>query len=259
MRLQACSALITGASAGIGRELARQLATRASRLVLAARREDRLRELATELTRANPALQVEVHRADLSNLENTRQLASTLSGINFLVNNAGLGDYGPFVDADPARVEKQIQVNILALTILTRALLPSMLAQRRGAVLNVSSSASFLPIAGFAVYAASKAYVTSFSEALRAETRGTGVSVTALCPGPVKTEFDEVARRKQAPARHAPSFVYVSGENVAALALRAVERDKPLVIPGASMKVGMAFTRVLPLSVLRAAARWTQR
>ena len=115
--------------------------------------------------------------------------------IDLLINNAGLGDIGPFATSELQRVKEMLAVNMTALTLLTRLLLPGMIARRRGAILNVSSSAGFLPIAGFAVYAATKAYVTSFSEAIRAELRGTGVVVTSLCPGPVRTEFTEVARR----------------------------------------------------------------
>ena len=113
----------------------------------------------------------------------------TKAALDLLINNAGLGDLGAFATADPERVDAMMQVNMVALTRLTRALLPAMIAQKRGAILNVSSSASFLPIPNFAVYAATKAYVTSFSEALRSELHGTGVGVTALCPGPVRTEF----------------------------------------------------------------------
>src|SRR5205807_10160546 len=115
--------------------------------------------------------------------------------IDILINNAGLGDYGSFATSDPERNDRIIQVNIAALTKLTRALLPQMIARKRGAILNVSSSAGFLPIPGMNVYAASKAYVNSFSEALRAEVRDAGVTVTALCPGPVHTEFGDAAKR----------------------------------------------------------------
>ena len=133
MTLDNCSAVITGASAGIGREFARQLATRAKLLVLVARRRDRLGELREELQAKNPALRVEVRGIDLANFEQTMQLAALLTSepIDFLINNAGLGDHGPFATADPARVNQQVQVNVLALTALTRALLPRMLAQKR--------------------------------------------------------------------------------------------------------------------------------
>src|SRR5205814_4286471 len=191
MQVDKCSAVVTGASAGIGRELARQLAARAKLLVLVARRRDRLEELREELQSKKPALRVEIRDIDLSNLEQTMQLADFLmnESIDFLINNAGVGDHGSFATADPIHVNEQIQVNVLALTALTRALLPGMIAQKRGAILNVSSSAGFLPLPGIAVYAATKAYVTSFSEAIRAETRDCGITVTALCPGPLHTEF----------------------------------------------------------------------
>lgn len=259
MKLDACSAVITGASAGIGREFAWQLASRAKLLVLVARRRDRLEELRSELVARNPALRVEVREADLSNLEQTMQLAASLTNepVDFLINNAGVGDHGPFATADPIRVTEQVQVNMLALTALTRALLPRMLAQKRGAILNVSSSAGFLPLTGMAVYAATKAYVTSFSEAIRAETRGCGISVTALCPGPVDTEFAQVADRESRPRKSGPNFMHVPAEKVARDALSAVERDKALVIPGLAMKIGMAITRALPLSLLRVVSRFS--
>src|SRR5207237_10633961 len=114
--------------------------------------------------------------------------------IDLLINNAGLGDYGPFSTSDPERDDRMIQVNIAALTLLARKLLPTMIATKRGPILNVSSTAGFLPIPGMAVYAASKAYVNSLSEALRAELREAGINVIALCPGPVHTEFGEVAK-----------------------------------------------------------------
>jgi short-subunit dehydrogenase len=259
-KLDNCFAVVTGASAGIGRELARQLAPRAKALILVARRRDRLEQLKTELIAGNPSLRVEIRETDLSNLEETMQLAQSLAEqpIDFLINNAGLGDLGPFVGGDPRRVNEQVQVNVLALTALTRAVLPRMLAQKRGAILNVSSSAGFLPLAGFAVYAATKAYVTSFSEAIRAETRGQGISVTALCCGPVKTEFTQVADRENRPRRYGSSFVHVPVERVARAGLRAIEHDKAIVIPGLMMKTGMAITRMTPLSILRLAARFTQ-
>jgi hypothetical protein len=204
----------------------------------------------------NPALRVEIRDIDLANFEQTMQLAALLTSepIDFLINNAGVGDHGPFATADPARVNQQVQVNVLALTALTRALLPRMIAQKRGAILNVSSSAGFLPLPGFAVYAATKAYVTSFSEAIRAETRDCGITVTALCPGPVHTEFDEVANRQEHRGKRRNSLVHVPVEKVARAGLEAIERDKPLAIPGIAMKIAMAIARALPLSLLRVAS-----
>src|SRR5438105_8788437 len=260
MKLDNCSAVITGASAGIGREFARQLALRAQRIVLVARRGDRLEELRLELQARNPALQIEIEVADLSVLERVMELGRDLSKdkpVDFLINNAGLGDYGAVSTADPKRLNEMIQVNVLAVTALTRALLPQMIARKRGAILNVSSSAGFLPIPGFAVYAATKAYVTSFSEALRAELRGTGVSVCTLCPGPVPTEFQEAAKRPGGQPEGGPEFVQVSAEQVARDALAAIEADQPLVIPGFVMKIGMFLVRITPMPILRWAARFS--
>jgi short-subunit dehydrogenase len=200
MNLNGCTALITGASAGIGREFARQLVGRARGFVLVARRQDRLEELRAELSARDPNANVQIYRADLSRADELTALAEWLEqqqiAIDLLINNAGLGDRGEFGTSELKRVEEMLQVNIVALTTLTRRLLPPMIARKRGAILNVSSSASFLPMPTFAVYAATKAYVTSFSEALRTELRGSGIGVTSLCPGPVHTEFDQVARGK---------------------------------------------------------------
>ena len=258
MNLDDCSAVITGASAGIGREFARQLASRAKLLVLVARRRDRLEQLRTELVARNPALLVNIRETDLSNLEQTMQLAALLTNepIDLLINNAGVGDRGSFATADPIHVNEQVLVNVLALTALTRALLPRMIAQKRGAILNVSSSAGFLPLPGIAAYAATKAYVTSFSEAIRAETRGCGITVTALCPGPVDTEFAEVANREPRGEKPRAGLMHVAVEKVAQSGLIAIEQDKALIIPGLAMRIVMAFTRALPLSAIRVALRF---
>src|SRR5438270_486110 len=259
MKIDGCSALITGASAGIGREFARQLATRARTLVLVARREQRLNELRDELRNRNAQLNVHVRAVDLCRKSQIDDLIAWLDqneiNIDFLINNAGLGDYGSFATSDPERDERIIQVNIAALTSLTRALLPQMIARKRGAILNVSSSAGFLPIPGMNVYAASKAYVNSFSEALRAELYGSGVIVTALCPGPVHTEFGDVAKRPGGQPETGPELVYVSVEQTARDAIAAIEADKPLVIPGFFMKLGMFLIRITPMSILRLAWR----
>jgi short-subunit dehydrogenase len=260
MKLDGCSALITGASAGIGREFARQLAPRAASLILVARREARLNELRDELLSRNPNLSVRVRVVDLcDNLqigELVRWLEQEKIDIDLLINNAGVGDYGSFATSDPERDNQIIQVNIVALTLLTRRLLPQMVARKRGTILNVSSSAGFLPIPGMAVYAATKAYANSFSEALGAELRGTGVTVTALCPGPVHTEFGDVAKRPGGQAERGPESVYVSVEGVVRAALVAVESDCPLVIPGFMMKLGMFLVRLTPMSILRLAWRF---
>jgi uncharacterized protein len=259
MNLDNCTALISGASAGIGREFARQLATRARTLVLVARREKRLSELRDELRNHNPQLTVHVRDVDLCDKSQIEELIRWLNenkiDIDFLINNAGLGDYGPFATSPPKRNDEMLQVNIVALTTLTRALVPQMISRKRGAILNVSSSAGFLPIPEFNVYAATKAYVNSFTESLRAEVCDSGITVTALCPGPVHTEFGDVAKRAGRNAQEGPEFTYVSVEQVARDALAAIESNKPLVIPGFIMKLGMFLVRITPMSILRLAWR----
>src|SRR6266480_2924888 len=259
MKIEGCTALITGASAGIGREFARQLASRARTLVLVERREQRLNELRDEFRNRNAKLNVHGRVVDLCDKSQIEELVRWLEtnkiDIDFLINNAGLGDYGSFATSDPERDDRIIQVNVVALTLLTRRLLPQMISRKRGAILNVSSSAGFLPIPGMAIYAATKAFANNFSEGLRAELRGTGVSVTALCPGPVHTEFGDAAKRPGGESETGPEFVYVSVEKAARDALAAVEADRPLVIPGFAMKLGMFLVRITPMSILRLAWR----
>jgi len=259
MKIDGCNALITGASAGLGREFAHQLAGRARSLVLVARREQRLNELRDELMQQNPNLSVHTHRTDLAIPSELEELITWLErekiDVDLLINNAGFGDLGPFATSDLIHNEQIMLVNMVALTSLTRRLLPGMIARKRGGILNVSSSAGFLPIPGFAVYAATKAYVTSFSEALRAELRGTGVSVCALCPGPVHTEFQEVAKRPGGQSESGPEFVHVSVEQAVRDALAALEADRPLVIPGLAMKLGMFLVRITPMPILRFVSR----
>jgi uncharacterized protein len=251
-----CCALITGASAGIGREFARQLAGRVGSLVLVARRLDRLEELRDELTRKDPNLNVHCRAVDLSQQNEVEQLCAWLSqegiAIDFLINNAGLGDRGSFATAEPERVQQMLAVNMMALTTLTHALLPAMIQRKRGAILNVSSTAGFLPIRKLAVYAATKAYVTSFSEGIRAEVRKQGIAVTALCPGPVATEFSSVAQRTSGKQETpSPSFMHVPVEDVVRAGLAGIERNKPLVVPGIVMKIAMLLVRVTPIWILR--------
>jgi len=251
-----CCALITGASAGIGREFARQLAGRAGSLVLVARRLERLEELRDELTKTDPNLNVHCRAADLSQANEVHELVGWIEqeklAIDFLINNAGLGDRGSFATAEPQRVNEMLAVNVVALTTLTRALLPLMLAKKRGAILNVSSSAGFLPLRQMAVYAATKAYVTSFSEAVRAEVRKAGIAVSSLCPGPVATEFSDVAQRSTGKQyKSSPEFMRVPVEEVVRAGLDGIARGKPVVIPGVAMKIAMLLVRLTPLAILR--------
>jgi len=263
MKLDDCNALITGASAGIGREFARQLAGRARSMILVARRDEKLMELADRLQREHPKLVVHVRKVDLADLGQLRTFLESLDRdkleVDLLINNAGLGDSGPFAGSDPDRNKEMTIVNVATLTLVTRHLLPPMIAKHRGAILNVSSSAGFLPIPLSAVYAATKAYVTSFSEALRAELYGTGVSVCALCPVPVVTEFQQVAKREGVQPNIGPQFLVVTVEQVVRDALAAVETDRPLVIPGFAMKMLMLLARLMPMPVLRWVARMSPR
>jgi uncharacterized protein len=258
-KLDGCCALITGASAGIGLEFARQLAGRAQTLILVARRQTRLEELRDELRSRYPQLTIHLRKTDLTNEEQLHALGDWIEAeqmaVDLLINNAGLGDLGLFATSDSEKVERMLKVNVVALTLLTHRLLSGMSARKRGTIINVSSSAGFLPMAGFAVYAASKAYVTSFSEALRAELRGSGVTVTTLCPGPVHTEFNQVARRPNSEANPAPEIAVVSVDKVVRETLAAAEKDRPLIIPGLLMKLGMGLVRVTPLPILRMVSR----
>ena len=255
MTLDGCNALITGASAGIGLEFARQLAPRARSLILVARREERLAELSDELQQQHPNLAVQIRQVDLADLAQLHELMEWLSreriDVDVLVNNAGLGDSGPFATSDPIRNEQMTLVNVVALTALTRHILPQIIAKRCGGILNVSSSAGFLPMPGSAVYAATKAYVTSFSEALRAELHGTGVVVCALCPGPVRTEFQQVAKRTDSRPEIGPEFLVIPVERVVRDAIKRLEADKPIVIPGFAMKLVMLLPRLTPMPLLR--------
>ena len=254
--LDGCTALITGASAGIGEEMARQLSTRADTLVLVARRAERLEALKAELTANHPGLKIHTREADLADDGQLTGFLQWLDGsglqVDLLINNAGLGDHGPFEKSDWSRVDQILSVNIRALTRLTHHLLPALIRQPRAASLNVSSVAGMLPVPGLAVYAASKAYVSSFSEALRVELRGANVSVTCLCPGPVKTEFNQVARRGDGPAEmNAPEFFLVPPEQVVREALEGVEQTRARVIPGTLVAVVMIALSLIPIFVLR--------
>ena len=252
--LHGCTALITGASSGIGAEMARQIAPHARALVLVARRGDRLEVLKAELDRSG--IEIQCHAADLADGAQVERLLAALEAsgtkVDFLINNAGLGDHGLFEDSEWKRVEAMLDVNIKALTRLTHALLPGIIRSGRGAILNVGSIAAYLPMPKLAVYAASKAYVTSFTEALRAELRGTGVSVSALCPGPAETEFGARAKRAgEADALPAPEFLKIPVVRIACEGLRAVERNRARVIPGALLGVLMFLTALVPIFILR--------
>lgn len=236
------TALVTGASAGIGRELAGLFAHHRHDVVLTARREERLRDLAAEL-QARTGVTAHVVAADLAAEDGARHLHDEVTGrgidIEYLVNNAGFGTFGPFADTDPRQTMDLVRVNVAALTELTALFVPPMVARHSGRVLNVASAAAFQPGPLMATYYASKAYVLHLSEALSEELEGTGVSVTALCPGPVRTEFQEVAGMESSGLVLHKRLVSV--EEVAEAGYAAMMRGKPLVVPGMATKL-LAFS-----------------
>jgi len=252
-----CTVLITGASAGIGREFARQLAPAVNTMILVARRNDRLEALELELKIINPHLEVFCRQLDLRDHAALERFCNWLDesglSIDLLVNNAGVGDRGAFIDSEWERVHAMLKVNVDTLTYLTYRILPGMRKSGCGAILNVSSSASLVPVPNLAVYAATKAYVTSFSEALRAELRNANISVTALCPGPVPTEFSDVASRKAQVNAASPTqdLFSVPVQEVVRRALDAVSRDKARVIPGTLMHLAMTIIVFLPMYLKR--------
>lgn len=249
-------AMVTGASSGLGEEFARQLAGSVGKLVLVARRAERLERIAERMRVDFPQTAVMVIAADLGKADDRVAAMARAAAAGFapdlLVNNAGLGDYGEFATAEWANLEAMLRVNVEGLTHLSHLAAPHMIRQSGGGILNVSSLASTLPIPDFAVYAATKAYVSSFSEALRIELREHGIRVMSLCPGPVKTEFGAVARREgSAEGMPANSFFYVSKQQVVAEALRGMERDCARVFPGLKVAAAGLLIGALPLFLLR--------
>lgn len=199
---------------------------------------------------------VDIFDLDLRSTEETEKLIGKLHErgieIDFVINNAGLGDLGAFAESPWERVDAMLKVNMLALTTLTHRFLPGMLEARRGAILNVGSTAGFLPLPSFAVYAATKAYVNGFTEALRMEVGHRGISVTLLCPGPVATEFGQVAARPGGARKfNPPKLFYISGQRVVRAALRGIERGRARVIPGKRLWLPMWAAELTPKPILR--------
>lgn len=245
------NALITGASGGIGEELARQLAARGINLMLVARSEDKLLALSREL-RTTQGVEVHVLALDLNDpgaaAEIQRECQFRGIEVDFLINNAGFGDYGVFYTRELHTQLDMITLNITALTELTHRFLGDMVERRRGRVLNVASTAAFLPGPLMAVYYASKAYVLSFSEALNEELKGTGVNVTALCPGPVETGFQARAQMEDSRLLSGPgrNLRLMSAHEVAHQGIEAMLRGEAVCIPGAVNKVQTFLPRLVP-------------
>ena len=252
MDVTGTTALVTGASSGIGAALAAGLAARGAHLVLAARRTDRLGSLREEIVAAHPDLRVEVVAADLSAAGSAAALldevASRGTGVDVLVNDAGVGSHGDVADQDPDEAAALVGLNVTSLVELTTRALPAMVAAGRGAVLNVASTAAFQPVPTMALYAATKAFVLSYTQALHQELRGTGVVASALCPGPTETEFF---------SRTGASFLTrgrQSPQQVAEAALEGLSRGRRTVVPGRVNALGAALAPLAPRGLVMAVA-----
>ncbi|MCZ6777209.1 MAG: SDR family oxidoreductase [Ignavibacteria bacterium] len=234
MRTNSDTALITGASSGIGATFARQLAEKGYSLILIARRQDRLASLADELQQAH-SVRVETLVSDLANLNDIKTVEKhigRLEHLSMLVNNAGFGTTGNFAELDVAKQIDMINVHIIASVRLCRAALPGMIARHQGTIINLASTAAFVPIPGHIMYNATKAYLVFFSEALQAELVRTGVNVQALCPGFTYTEFHDTSEFKNFNRFRIPKPLWMSAEDVVSKSLKALKRNHTVYIPG---------------------------
>jgi len=242
-------ALVTGASAGLGVDFARQLSKRGHSLVLAARRKERLDELARELGNARAVA------IDLSEKDSAARLVADVRAageqIEMLINNAGFGLIGRFASLDAKRLRQMIDLNVGSLTDLCREVAPEMIARKSGAILNVASTAAFQPGPGMAVYFATKAYVLSFTEALHEELKPHGIHVSCLCPGPTRTEFGAVAGFG---GNGAVDRLAMTSPEVVEAGLAALDKNRAVVVPGVVNKIGAASTRFVPRPWVRKVA-----
>ena len=254
--------LITGASAGIGAELAREFAKHGHHLVLVARSKDKLMALAGELNAAHDTDAVVVAE-DLATPEGpagvVKQLHDQGIEIDILINNAGIIDVGPFAETGTAKLQQLVALNIGALTTLTSLLLPHMLERRLGRILNVASLAGFQPIPSMAAYAASKAYVLSLTESLSEELRGTGVQVTALCPGMTETNMVTEIKAQSETAKWTPSFLISNPKDVAQQAYKATMAGRTILVPGLPNQVAAAWAQVNPRWIVRTVTGFAAR
>ncbi len=246
--------LVTGASSGIGAAIARLLAVRGHGVTLVARREDRLRTLAEELA-GHHGVRAEIIVADLTDEASRSRIVTAVEeralSVNVLVNNAGFSTMGPVYRSDPQRELALVRTDVEAVVHLCSLVVPGMVERRSGAVLNVASTAAFQPLPGQAAYGASKAFVLSYSHALRGELRSQGVTVTALCPGPVETGFATAAGITDEEAAGAmPKIMWVSADDVARAAVTGMDADRAVVIPGVANRVAAALGWHSPRSVV---------
>jgi uncharacterized protein len=260
------AALVTGASAGIGAAIARELAQRGHGLVLVARRKDRLDELAEQLGEEF-GVRAEAVGCDLGKAASRQRLPARISALDLevsvLVNNAGFATNGPFHEADPARELEQVRVLVEAPVALSSAFLPAMVRRGSGAVLNVASTAGMQPLPYSAGYSAAKAYVLTFSEALHQELHGSGVTVTALAPGPVATDFWQISGWEVASGQSfekaVPRPAWVTPEEAASAGVKGLEAGRRVVIPGLPIRAAMLATQYLPHAVKLPAIEWAMR
>lgn len=240
--------LVTGASSGIGMAIAREVAPRAKAIVLVARRAPRLEKLKEELVKARPELRVEVLPCDLAKRDDVTRLIADVKAkdleVDVLVNNAGIGLMGFLEQADIEKTTFAIDLNVTSLTMLTIAFLPGMVRRNRGGVLNISSGFGLSVMPMFAVYCGTKHYVTGLTEALVADLGGTNVVATQVCPGPVKTEFEDVMGNDT--GKKVPGFVEISAEQCARESVRGFDRGRAIVVPGFIMKIVMLVNALSP-------------
>jgi short-subunit dehydrogenase len=249
-------ALITGASGGIGEEVARELARRGHAVALVARRKERLEALAKDL-KSEYGVRTETIAADLAKPASRSRIQGRITElgleVDILVNNAGFATGGAFHESEATRELEQVRVLVEAVVALTTTFLPPMVKQRRGAILNVASTAAMQPLPYAAGYSAAKAYVLAFSEAIHQEVVGRGVTVTALCPGPVDTEFWQIADWEVAGRRTSesalPSLAMISAKDAALAGVDGLDSGNRVVIPGLPMRAAMLATRYIPHAV----------
>ena len=248
------TAVVTGASSGIGTALAEELASRGYSLILVARREDRLKTLADELV-VTHKVRAEVIAADLTDADSRGELPDQIEArgltVDILVNNAGFTTMGPVQRTDRAAELAMVRTDVEAVVDLCTLFVPGMVTRQRGAILNTASTAAFQPLPGQAGYGASKAFVLSYGRALGAELRGTGVTVNTLCPGPVETGFAESAGMTDAEASESlPKFMWVPATEVAKAAVDGMSTGRPVVIPGAANRAAAMFAHLVPKALL---------
>ncbi len=253
VRFSGAKVVLTGASSGIGWEMARQLAPRVASIALVARRESRLRELEELLRGQNAQLEVKVLPCDLTDRAAREQLCASIEEAwgcpDILINNAGYGDVGLFERADLARLLRMVELNVISVMDLTHRFVGKMVERGSGGILQVSSGFGLTWLPMFATYVGTKQFLTSFTECLRLEVRGKGVTVSQLCPGPVATEFEQVTGNPF--GMSPPKLLELSAEQCARSALRGFEKGKAMILPGFFNRVLMFFTGMTP--------RWLHR